>query len=118
MNQWWKPYLTLLNVYEHPNKSFYEMTEFIVQIGNEEDLAKFFTIAWGLWSRRNKMIYVNINIHPEAVVEKALFIKLLYKECNEVYSNTKKKGGWTPPSNDFLKLNTDDTIFLINIKLG
>lgn len=55
-----------------------------------EDLAKFFIIAWGLWSRRNKYIYENINIPPQAAIEKGLSILLLDKDCNDLQGSIKK----------------------------
>lgn len=94
------------------------MVGLIVQNRNEEDLAKFFIIEWGLWSQRNEMIYEKTNTHLQAAIEKDLSTISFYKECNEVHNSKKKEFGWTPPPDDFLKFDTDGAMFFDQHQTG
>lgn len=44
-------------------------------VGGTEHVAKFFTMAWWLWGRRNKFIYENVFIDPRTSIKKALWLK-------------------------------------------
>lgn len=78
--------------------------------GGDEYLASFFTIAWGLWGLRNKMIYDHKNFHPHTSI--ALSLKLFYKEADlvKIKKKTVNSPCWSSPPNGFLELNVDGTI--------
>lgn len=38
-------------------ESLMEMVLHIKFVGNIKDIGKFFSIAWGLWGRKNGMVY-------------------------------------------------------------
>lgn len=79
ISSWWKIYLPILNPIQHTNKFFIAVIKHILKIGNVEECAKFFTIAWSIWERCNKLLYENLHIHPWEVIENALSLHTTYK---------------------------------------
>lgn len=53
------------------------------QASKQEGLAKFFPFAWGVWGRRNKQIFDNVELTPKMVIERALALQSLQKECTK-----------------------------------
>lgn len=52
----------------------------IQQSGNLEELAWFFSIAWELWRRRNKLVYERVKIEPKAAIEEFLAYNTSYNK--------------------------------------
>lgn len=47
-------------------QSFVELAGWVRNRGKENELSKFFLIAWGLWGKHNKKLYEEANINPIA----------------------------------------------------
>lgn len=86
IESWWRHYLPILEdsviVMHYP--SFCEVVECIMNSRGDENLTRFFTIAWDFWDRRNKMVYNHINLHPHFAAENALALTFLHKEGSSV----------------------------------
>lgn len=56
---WWLLYNPKLQLYL---KNFSDLAFQTQQVGNLEDLARFFTMAWALWYRRNKLVHEKVEL--------------------------------------------------------
>lgn len=67
-----------------PNLTFLEIVVRVWKRGVPKDFTKFFLIAWGLWSWRNKKIFKNASLTLELVIENTLFNDVFFIDCNRV----------------------------------
>lgn len=89
-----------------------DLAIYIQQSSNHDDLARFFSIAWGLWRRRNKVIYEKVVVEPKVAIEEALVIHNILQQKTVVTQLIQPRNcSWQPPSEVWFKLNTDGTIF-------
>lgn len=61
-----------------------ELVHLILSNGTVKELAKFFCIAWGLWGRRNKMIFEQCCIPPKQAIGNALAVKESFQQLNSI----------------------------------
>lgn len=87
-------------------------------LGNGE-LNSIVTIAWGLWHRRNKMVFLNEVISSVEEADHALSLLTDY-ENNTVTSIKLSLSNqvWTALALDILKLNVDGAIFAKHQRAG
>ncbi|KAF5442204.1 hypothetical protein F2P56_034891 [Juglans regia] len=96
----------------HADRKVVDLALHICQRKDKDMLALFFSIAWGLWYRRNKMAYDKVVINPKQVVGFVLNILKNHKEIRGICSSQLKQHlKWKPPPLDVLKLNTDGAMF-------
>lgn len=114
----WKQYLpwplSVLNT-----RSLLEVFQSILAKGSSEALARVVTIAWGLWLRRNKMIFDGKAMHPVEAINNVLSLQTDYKVTKDI--NHKPSLGrqlWIPLKMGSLKLNTNGAIFPEQYKAG
>lgn len=105
ISYWWKAYLPIINSFEHINQCFLVVTESILKIGNEDEGPKFLTITWNFWGRWNKLVYKDLHIHPQEVIEKALSLDAGYKDYGSMHCNSLMH------RNRYFKLNVDGALF-------
>lgn len=109
-SNWLKTYLLIMNYLEHTSKCFFVVTKSILKIENEDEGAKFLTIAWSFWRRRNKLVYEDLHIHPQEAIEKALSLYVAYKDCGSMHCN-RSRVAWKLLPNGYFKLNVEGIIF-------
>lgn len=79
--------------------------------GVPKDFTKFFLIAWGLRSWRNKKIFKNASLTPELVIENTIFNHVFFIDCNRVPpSEYRRAGCWISPMENVYKLNIDGAL--------
>lgn len=79
---------------------------------SEMTLASLVTIAWGLWFRRNKMVFENKVMHPLEAFNYALALQVDYMEAkDDVQKPSLHKQSLNPSKLGSLKLNIDGAIF-------
>lgn len=86
---------------------------------HSEHLNRFFCIAWGLWGRRNKMIYGKLHSNPTQAIEGALAIKENFQHLTSLpLSLNLLRSCWQPPPPDYDKFNVDGALFFKQKKVG
>lgn len=86
---------------------------------HSEHLNRFFCIAWGLWGRRNKMIYEKLHSNPTLAIEGALAIKENFQHLTSLpLSLNLLRSCWQPPPPDYDKFNVDGALFFKQKKVG
>lgn len=65
------------------------------------------------------MIYEKSYMDPNAVIERAILIQQLFKECNDIpVMEINFQGCWQPPQEGFFKLNIEWALFFDLKKAG
>ncbi|XP_042962413.1 uncharacterized protein LOC122296675 [Carya illinoinensis] len=84
-----------------------------------DNLSIFFTVAWGIWYKRNKFFHDQIVVSPHNATEHALSLLKNYKV---VYKKNRRQVQdfyqWKVPQEDFLKLNVDGSLCVEARKAG
>lgn len=94
------------------------MVIWMLEKGRGEDLAKFFSIARSLWSRRNHMVYESKRDTPLEAFEKAMSVVTIHQSILTESSPKSKTLKWEPPPINSFKLNVDRAIVFNLHKAG
>lgn len=78
-----------------------------------------FIIEWGLWTRRNHLVFKFIEEHPNEAITRALSLQREYLAIRGGSTvQSKQKPIWKALALGEMKLNVDGTIFLAKIHAG
>ncbi|XP_041011374.1 uncharacterized protein LOC121255162 [Juglans microcarpa x Juglans regia] len=100
-------------------RDFAQVAAQLARRNKSSKIEKLFLGAWGLWYRRNQLIYENEQLSPEQALDHPLSVYHEYKiAAEEQNKGLMPQCRWKPPPSRVPKLNIDGALFHDQCRLG
>lgn len=89
-----------------------KISEWMLKKGKKEPKSVIILLAsimWSIWLTRNNLAFKDWEPNPLATCERVMSILTDYQHANKVESKNKQQQIWSPPSRNFVKINTNTT---------